>query len=107
MGDLAGNLDSLVENLAGGTGVHADDRASNGRLAGAGFADEGEGLALVNIEGGVLDGADGVVALAEGDVHILQGEQPSPAGLVDRTMLGQDGFFLGLAHQSSPPSSML
>ena len=50
------------------------------------------------VKGGVLDGADGVLPLAEGDVHIFQGQQDLPAVFRDRSVLrqsaGADVIFL-------------
>ena len=88
-GGLAGDAHALVLDLAGSQGVDADDGAADGGLAGAGLADQGEGLTLVNIKRGVLNGANRIVALAEGDVHILQAQQNLSAVGINGTMFGQ------------------
>ena len=97
LGGLAGNADALVLDLTGGAGVDPDHGPADGGLAGAGLAYQGEGLALVNVKAGILDGPDGAVALAEGDVHIFQAQQDLPAVFIQRTMLRQmrntGGFF--------------
>ena len=80
MGNLAGNPNALVKNLTGGTGIDPDDGAANGGLAGAGFTNQREGLSLVDVKGGIADGFERLVALAEGDVHIFQGHQHLFAG---------------------------
>ena len=79
-GDFAGDSDALVEDFTGRAGVDPDYRTANGRLAGAGLTDEGKGLPLVNVEGGVFHRLKGLISLAEGDVHILQGDQNFLAG---------------------------
>ena len=80
--NLAGNADTLVEDLTGGAGVDPDDGAANGGLAGTGLAHQGEGLALVNIKRRIPDGLESLVALAELNVHIADGQQDLLAGLL-------------------------
>ena len=70
-GELAGYLFALVIDCAGGAGVDADDGAADGGLAGAGFAHEGEGLALINVEADVFDGLERLFAASEYHVQIL------------------------------------
>ena len=53
---------ALVADLAAGGGDQAEDRAADGRLAAAGFADEAERLARRDVEADAVDGlhvADG------------------------------------------------
>ena len=88
-GYLAGDAHALVEYLARRAGVGAYDGAAYRGLAGAGLADEGEGLALVDVEARVLHGADEVLALAEVDVDVLEREEHLPAALVYRAVLGK------------------
>ena len=80
VGNLTGNPNALVKNLTGGAGIDPDDGAANGGLAGAGFTNQREGLSLVDVKGCIADGFEGLVALAEGDVHIFQGHQHLFAG---------------------------
>ena len=88
-GGLAGDADALVLDLASSQGVDADNGTADGGLAGAGLTNQGESLTLVNIERGVLNGLDRIVALAEGDVHILEAQQNFSAVLIDGAMLRQ------------------
>ena len=91
---LTGNANALVLDLAGSTGVNADNSTADGSLTGAGLAYQREGLAFVNIKGGVLNSSNGIIALTESDVHILQAQQNFSAVLVQGTMLGQMGYIL-------------
>jgi hypothetical protein len=54
-GELAGDALALVEDLTGSAGIDTDDGTADGGLAGAGLADQGEGLALVDIEADVVN----------------------------------------------------
>jgi hypothetical protein len=50
---------ATVEADAAGGGLdEAEDEASEGALAGAGFADQAEGFSGMNVEGDVVDGAN-------------------------------------------------
>ena len=66
-----------------------------------------KGFAFVDIEGGVLDGADRVVPLAKGDVYVFQGQQDFPAVFVQRPALRQSGgpdpFCFFLRHDPTLP----
>ena len=93
VGNLAGDAHALVQDFARGAGVDPDHGPANGGLAGTGLADQGEGLSLVDVEGSILDGLEGFVPLAEGDVHIPQGDQnllarPGVNGAMLRKMFG-------------------
>ena len=88
-GGLAGDANALVLDLTSSQGVDADNGTADGGLAGAGLTNQGESLTLVNIERGVLNGLDRIVALAEGDVHILEAQQNFSAVLIDGAMLRQ------------------
>ena len=100
VGDLSGDAHALVVDLASGQGVDPDDGPADGGLARAGLAHQGVGLPLVDVKGGVLYGPHGVFALAESDVHILQGKENLLAGLlVDgavRRQMGSAGPLLGI-----------
>ena len=50
LGDMAIDLLAFEEDVAAGSRVDAADGAANGGLAGAGLADQREGLALVDVE---------------------------------------------------------
>ena len=90
-GDLSRDPDALIADLAPGTGVGADDGASDGRFSRPRLAHKGKGLALVNIEGYVLDSPDNIVALAEIDVHMLEGEEDLLPVFGNRAMLRETG----------------
>ena len=74
-GDLAGDADALIEDLAGRAGVGPDNGPADGGLAGAGLAYQGKGLPLVHIEGRVPHRADNVFPFSKVDVHMLQGQE--------------------------------
>ena len=72
------HLGAAVADGAGDVGVvgqQADGGEGGDRLAGAGLADEGEGLAGVEVEGDAADGAGGPAALDEGDAEVADREQ--------------------------------
>jgi hypothetical protein len=52
------DIGAIEMNTAGGGLDEAEDEATESAFAGAGFADEAEGFAGVNVEGDVVDGAD-------------------------------------------------
>ena len=65
---------ALKPDFAGGRLDQAQDAAAGGRFAGAGFADEAERLALLDVEADAVDGMhDGLVAQQEAgaDVELL------------------------------------
>ncbi len=71
---------ALEEDLAArmacrGIGQKPQDRICRDRLAGTGFADERDNLALVDIERDAIDGKRGFATLMEGDREIADGEQ--------------------------------
>ena len=61
---VAGEAD--VSGDVGGVGEEAEDGERGGGFAGAGFADQAEGFAGIDVEGDILDG--GVLAEADGEV---------------------------------------
>ena len=72
------HLGAAVADRAGDVGVvgqQADGGEGGDRLAGAGLADEGEGLAGVEVEGDAVDGVGGPAALDEGDAEVPDREQ--------------------------------
>ena len=105
MRDLAGNPYALIVDLTGCTRVDTNDRTADRRLAGAGFTDQGEGFSLVNIKGSILDGADGIFALAESDVNVLYRKDNLSAIFIDWTVFRQmgRGFCHFIRHFCSPP----
>ena len=86
---LTGNTDALILDLTSGTGIDTDYGTADGGLTGAGLTDQREGLALINVKACILNGLHRVIALAEGDVHILQAQQDLTAVFIQRTMLRQ------------------
>ena len=109
LGDFPGNTDALVKDLACGAGIDPDYRPADRRLSRAGFSDQGERLALQNIERRVFDRADRIVPFSEGDVHILQGQQYLAAFLVQRAVLRQRcrGVCQFLSHAFSSSVSVI
>ena len=57
------------------SGVNPQNGASDGGLTGTGFADQTEGLTLVDVEGDALDGHKLVALGAEGDFHVLDADE--------------------------------
>jgi len=93
------DIGSIEEDLAGGRLDEAEGGPSGGSLAGAGFADEAEGLAAIDVEGNAIDGAQAAGgpsenASAEGEVffEVAHHEQ--------RSAVGRMGAFPGFAHDS-------
>ena len=91
LGDAPVDLLAVKEDFAAGSGVNADDGAADGGLSGAGFTNQTEGLALINVEGYVIHRGKGVPPGAKPDDKILnldqllsvfsqRGSLPSPAG---------------------------
>ena len=70
LGDAAGDLLAVELDGAAAGGVHADDAAANGGFAGAGFAHDAEGLALVDIEADALHGLEALAAGTEGHLQV-------------------------------------
>ena len=105
MGDLAGNAHAFILDLPGGARIYTDDGASDGGFAGAGLAYKGKCLTLVYVKGRVFDRTNGIVAFAEGDVHVAQGEQNLLAVFIDWPVFREMGgtqlfcvFFVLLGH---------
>ena len=111
MGNLSGDAHTLIVDLAASQGIDPDYGAADGGLAGTGLAHQGEGLPLINVKRRILNGADRVIPLTEGNVHIFQGQEDLPAGrLINGTMLRQPGttsrffiFLLQCSHFLSSP----
>ena len=85
--DFAVDLLALVQDLTARGGQNAQDGPADGGLAGAGLAHQTKGLALVDLEIGVLYGGKGLAAGAVGHIQVLHFQK--------------DFFFLG--HLTSPP----
>ena len=107
--NFTGNADTFIQDLAIGTGVGPDDSPADGGLTGPGFTYQREGLSLIHIEGGILDGPDQIVPFAEIDIHMLEGKQDLfPVG-GHGAMLGEVGgtgiqnHTISLFTHSSPP----
>ena len=84
-GDLAGNALALKEDLAVAARVDAHDGAAQRRFAGAGLADEGEGLTLINVEIRVFYGDEFFFASdVKGDVHMADREDDLSIGVIIR-----------------------
>ena len=69
--DGCGVFFRVVENFAGGGFEEAEEYACKGRFAGAGFADEPEGLAAVEGEGDIVEDALGTDVFGE----VLRGKK--------------------------------
>ena len=70
VGGEVGDVAAVEEDAAGVRLLEAGREAQHGRLAAAARAEEGEELALLDLEGDVVDGLDGAEAL--GDAAELQ-----------------------------------
>ena len=82
--DLAGDALALELDFACAAGIDPKDGAAERGLAGAGLAHQSEGLALVDVEVGVLHGHELLFAGTEGDVHMLDGEDDLPVNVIVR-----------------------
>ena len=90
VGNLAGNADTLIQDLTGSAGIDPNDGTANGGLAGAGLAYQRESLSLVDVEGRILHGSESLIALAKNNVNVLDRQQNLLAGfLVNGAMLGE------------------
>ena len=86
MRNLAGNFNTLVQDLSCGTRVDTNDRTADRGLSGTGLAYEGEGFSLVDVKRSIFYRFDCVIALAESDIYIFYPKsrnfsvrkQPSP-----------------------------
>ena len=75
----------LKEDLAVAARVDAHDGAAQRRFAGAGLADESEGLALINVEIRVFYGDEFFFASdVKGDVHMADREDDLSIGVIIR-----------------------
>lgn len=71
MRNLAGNFNTLVQDLSCGTRVDTNDRTADRGLSGTGLAYEGEGFSLVDVKRSIFYRFDCVIALAESDIYIF------------------------------------
>ena len=71
-GDLAVDLLAFEEDVAAGGRVDAADGTANGGLAGAGLADQREGLALVDVKIDMVHSHKFLFARAKGDLKVFQ-----------------------------------
>ena len=71
MRNLAGNFNTLVQDLSCGTRVDTNDRTADRCLSGTGLAYEGEGFSLVDVKRSIFYRFDCVIALAESDIYIF------------------------------------
>ena len=71
LGDLSADPLSLVEDFTLGGGIDADDRAADGRFAGAGLADQCKCLALVNGEIDIVHSHELSAAVAKRHLQVL------------------------------------
>lgn len=71
MRNLAGNFNTLVQDLSCGTRVDTNDRTADRGLSGTGLAYEGESLSLVDVKRRIFYRFDCVIALAESDIYIF------------------------------------
>ncbi len=69
MRNLAGNFNTLVQDLSCGTRVDTNDRTADRGLSGTGLAYEGEGFSLVDVKRSIFYRFDCVIALAESDIY--------------------------------------
>ena len=90
-------VDTVEENLSSGGFEELQDHVRCGRLAGAGFADDGEGRAATQLERDVVDSQEGIVALLSAAYVELFGEAfDADDGLRGgRSFAGAREFLLG------------
>ena len=72
---LAVEPDAAAGVRSGGVGQQLQDAERGDRLAGAGFADQGDGLAAVDRQGQALDGVHGAALGTEIDRQVLYVQQ--------------------------------
>ena len=63
MRNLAGNFNTLVQDLSCGTRVDTNDRTADRGLSGTGLAYEGEGFSLIDVKRSIFYRFDCVIAL--------------------------------------------
>ena len=68
---VAVEQDAAFKNLAGRDGNEAHDGARRDRLAGAGFADQSEGLAAVHRQGNAVDGCQPAAFEVKTDAEVF------------------------------------
>ena len=71
MRNLAGNFNTLVQDLSCGTRVDTNDRTADRGLSGTGLAYEGEGFSLIDVKRSIFYRFDCVIALAESDISFF------------------------------------
>ena len=96
MRNIARNAHALVLNLALCARVDSDDCASDGGFSRTGFADERKRFAFIDVERRVFDCFYSLVALAESDVNVLDGQQNFSAVFVERTLFRESIFNGGI-----------
>ena len=89
VGNFAGYSHALIEYFACRAGIYPYYSAADGGFTRAALAYERERFALIYVERGVLYGFYGLVALAEGDIDVFNGEQNLPSLFVDRPLFGK------------------
>ena len=88
--NLTGNAYALVLNFPTSQWINPDNRTPHGGLSGTRLTYQRKGFPLVNIKGCVLNSADCGLSLAEGNIHIFQGQEDLLAALlINRAMLRQ------------------
>lgn len=104
MRNIARNAHALVLNLALCARVDSDDCASDGGFSRTGFTDEGERFAFIDVERRVFDCFYSLVALAESDVNVLDGQQNFSAVFVKRTLFGESIYSIFVLIDSRFPA---
>lgn len=89
MRNIARNAHAFVLNLAFCARIYSDDCTTNSGFSRAGLADKRERFALIDVERRVFYRLDSLVALAERDVDVLDGQQNFSAVFVKRTLFGE------------------
>ena len=107
-------IEHRAAGMAGGRiGQELQDRQRRDRLARAALADQRQRLALVDVEGDVVDGERGAAVLVEGDLQPLDGEERAfrqfrpgrgdrRGGMCGRCGPGGGGWRGGSAHERAP-----
>lgn len=104
MRNIARNAHALVLNLALCARVDSDDCTTNSGFSRAGLADKRERFALIYVERRVFYRLDSLVALAERDVDVLDGQQNFSAVFVKRTLFRESIYSIFVLIDSRFPA---
>ena len=104
MRNIARNAHAFVLNLAFCARIYSDDCTTNSGFSRAGLADKRERFALIDVERRVFYRLDSLVALAERDVDILDGQQNFSAVFVEWTLFRESIYSIFILIDSRFPA---